>query len=678
MRRAIAFAIPVLSVGLLVLAAVLNDRAGRSVADPLVWLPLSLACATVGSVLWVRRAGGAIAGLLILNGIGIPLVTAAGSYADAAIARGLPGAAWAAWAFQVSLGFSISFFLILQLFPNGHPLTRRWRALVWLTIANAALTAVAPALGVTTEFTANFPSIVHPFQVLSPSLTHILDNAAGLGNAFVFVASAIAIVLRYQRSSGDERVQLTWVAAAGAVAAVGFVVGLILIPDGPAVIFALLTPLIPITAGVAILKYRLYDIDIVINKTVVYAALGAFITVVYIAIVVGLGRALGSEHSVVLSVAATTIVAVAFQPVRERVQRLANRLVYGRRADPYEVMAGFAERVAGTLSVDRVLPEMAEAAALGVGASQARVRVFLPGGDRDVVWPPGTNGQVGPPETIPVAYQGQPVGEIAVIKPPGEPITPGEQHLLDDLGRQAGLALHNVRLTDELAIRLHELAEQSAQLQISRQRLVTARDAQRRGLERDIREGPERRLIDIGQRVREATTLVERDAAAAEELLDRLGADANTTLEGLRDLARGIFPPLLADKGIVPALEAHIRKVGANATIEASGAFRDRRFDADTEACVYFCCLQAIQNVIRHAANAPCTVQLDLDDHGLVVSVRDEGPGFDADGTPPGMGRQIMRDRVDALDGRFDIDAAPGEGATVTIRLPLADAEVAS
>ena len=171
-------------------------------ADPLVWLPLSLACAMVGSVLWVRRAGGAIAGLLILNGIGIPLVSAVQSYADAAIARGLPAAAWAAWVFQVSLGFSISLFLILQLFPTGHPLSSRWRVLVVLTIANAALTAIAPALGVTPEFTANFPTVVHPLQVLSSDVVRVLDNLAGLGNVLVFVASAFALVLRYRRSSG--------------------------------------------------------------------------------------------------------------------------------------------------------------------------------------------------------------------------------------------------------------------------------------------------------------------------------------------------------------------------------------------------------------------------------------------------------------------------------------------
>ena len=294
MRRTVAIAIPVLSLGLLVIAAALSDRAGLPYTDPLVWIPLSLACAVVGAVLWMRRAGGAIAGLLILNGIGIPLVSAIQAYADAAIARDLPAAAWAAWVFQVSLGFSISLFLILQLFPTGHPLSSRWRVLVVLTIANAALAAIAPALGVTPEFTANFPTVVHPLQVLSSDVVRVLDNLAGIGNVLVFVASAIALVLRYRRSSGDERVQLRWVTAAGTVAAGGFALGIILMPSGPVAVFALLAPLIPISMGFAILKYRLYDIDVVINKAVVYAVLGAFITVVYVAIVVGLSRTLGS------------------------------------------------------------------------------------------------------------------------------------------------------------------------------------------------------------------------------------------------------------------------------------------------------------------------------------------------------------------------------------------------
>ena len=675
---------------------------GHKFALAAIGASLALPYSIVGAIVASRRPENAIGWLfLVASGLWALTVLAAG-YATFAVSHGTTNSELAiradwlqAWLYAPALFVAI--LPMFLLFPDGHPLTPRWRplvALAFVAIATGAfLEATMPAAyeanGAETAFiTAN------PYVVSMPQwLVSALNVIAGAGLVIVLVGGLVSLGLRFRRSRGDERAQLRWLLYAFACLFTASVslygVSTYLFHSDPysgpgilPIVSVVLTfgsiVFVPIAMGIAIVKYRLYDLDVVITKTVVYATLAAFITGVYVGIVVGLGHALRSEHSVVLSVAATAVVAVAFQPVRVRVQHVANRLVYGRRADPYEVMAGFAERVAGTLSVDRVLPEMAEAAALGVGASQARVRVFLPGGDRDEVWPPAADGHTGETTTIPVAYQGEPVGEIALRTPPGSSLTPGEVHLLDDLAGQAGLALHNVRLTDELAIRLQELAEQSDQLQISRQRLVTARDAQRRGLERDIREGPERRLIDIGHRVREAMTLVERDASAAEELLDKLGKGANTTLEGLRDLARGIFPPLLADQGIVPALEAHIRKVGANATVEASDGFRGRRFHADTEACVYFCCLQAIQNVIRHAGNAPCTAHLALDEGGLVFSVRDEGPGFDANGTPPGMGRQIMQDRVDALDGVLQIDAAPGKGATVSIRLPLLAAEVAT
>jgi signal transduction histidine kinase len=289
-----------------------------------------------------------------------------------------------------------------------------------------------------------------------------------------------------------------------------------------------------------------------------------------------------------------------------------------------------------------------------------------------VVWPEEaeiSDGRVS--RVIDVRYQGEPIGAIAVQKAAGEGLAPSEERLLDDLAAQAGLALHNVRLTEELEVRLRELAEQSAALRVSRERLVTARDAQRRGLERDIREGPQRQLTEIGHRIRDSDTVVEDDPAEAERIIDRLGERANATLEGLRDLARGIFPPLLADQGIVAALEAHVRKVGAHAKVEAVGAVATRRFDADVEACVYFCCLQAIQNVVRHAGNTPAVVGLDADGDEIRFSVSDEGSGFSASSTPRGMGLQIMQDRLDALDGELEVRSEPDRGTTITGRIPV-------
>jgi signal transduction histidine kinase len=424
---------------------------------------------------------------------------------------------------------------------------------------------------------------------------------------------------------------------------------------------------------------HLRGIDGVLSKAVVLGSLAAFITAIYVGIVVGIGALLGvgDQGEVELSILATTVVALAFQRVRARAQRFANRLVYGERAAPYEVMADFSRRVAGTLSVDQVLPGMAETAARGVGASAGRVRVFLAdGSERAVSWP-DLDPHADFTRRIGVTYQGEPIGEIAVAKPPSEPPTPAEERLLDDLARQAGLALHNVRLTEELGLSLEELSEQSEQLRLSRRRLVTARDAQRRGLERDIREGPQRQLREIGRQLAGATASLEADPGAADRLLDAVGGQANGTLEGLRDLARGIFPPLLADKGIVPALEAHIRKVAAAAWVEPDPGFADTRFDADTEAAVYFCCLQAVQNVLRHADNAPSSIRLRRDGETVEFTVSDQGPGFDPDLSPEGMGIQIMKDRVDALDGTLEVRSQPGHGTTVRGRVPARALDVA-
>jgi signal transduction histidine kinase len=207
---------------------------------------------------------------------------------------------------------------------------------------------------------------------------------------------------------------------------------------------------------------------------------------------------------------------------------------------------------------------------------------------------------------------------------------------------------------------VQELDRQASALRVSRERLVTARDAQRRGLQRDIEEGPERQLIDIGRRLATIT-----DPDGLDPLIDR----ANDTLEELRDLARGIFPPLLADAGIVPALEAHIRKVGAGTEIDAPPGFVQHRFDADVEACAYFCCLQAIQNISRHAGGAPSSVRFATEGDDLVFEVADAGPGFDVPTTPRGMGLQIIQDRVDALEGTLTVRSSP-DGTTVGVRIP--------
>jgi signal transduction histidine kinase len=312
--------------------------------------------------------------------------------------------------------------------------------------------------------------------------------------------------------------------------------------------------------------------------------------------------------------------------------------------------------------VDEVLPRLAEVAAHGVGATRSRVRVYVPGGqDRAVAWP--AEALAGPFErTVPVLHQGTPVGEIAISKPKREPITSAEATLLADLAAQAGPAFKNVRLDLELQARLEEL-------QASRQRIVTAQDAERRRLERDIHDGAQQQFVAIAVMMRVARELVSSDPAEAESLLSELSVHADVALSTLRDLARGIYPPALVDHGHVAAVEAHIAKACPEVQLAAQGLGVER-YAPEAEAGVYFCCLEALQNRAKHAPRAPGRVALGAADGWLTFAVSDEGPGFEPATARAGSGLQNMADRMAALGGVLEVRSAPGVGTTVAGRVP--------
>ncbi len=680
-----------LSVGLAVVAAVFLVLA-RTTPQPSgsfgfrgFAIVFALTFGTIGPLIAARHPGNPIGWIFCAMGIASGFQEAASQYAIYALLHNpgahLPLGEFAAWIPSwIWIPATSGAAFLLLLFPDGRLPSPRWRVVVVLEIAGTAVAASGAAL--LPGPLENFSVIANPYPAGSHGLMLGLSTAGQLVYGLGIIAAAASLVVRFRRSRGDERQQLKWLATAGAILAVTLFTSLVGTSGPGSAVKAASVPAwlsllvivgfgsVPVATGIAILKYRLYEIDVVINKAVVYGTLAGFITLLYVGIVVGAGSLLGrgGRHNTALAIAATAAVALAFQPARDRVQLFANRLVYGSRATPYEVMAGFAHRVAGTLSTDDLLPEMAEASARGVGATGSRIRLYLPaGGERAVTWPADAEWNGSDSHRTEVSYHGTPIGEILVEKPQ---LTPAEDKLLKDLASQAGLAMHNVRLTEELATRLEELAVQSAALQVSRQRLVAARDVQRRGLERDIREGPQRQLLDIGRRIGESGQLAESDPAAAEQILDQLGAQATSTLEDLRDLARGIFPPLLAEKGVVAAVDAHIRKVGANATIAAHPEFTNQRYDVDTEAALYFISLQALQNVSRHADGAAAIVRLNRESDTLLLQIADDGPGFDVDRTPAGMGIQIMQDRVDALDGSLAIERGVNGGTTVSCRIP--------
>ncbi len=644
-----------------------------------LFVTMILTFSTTGLILATRRPENALGWLLLA--VGTIFSISSGSYGRYSVLVGpLPfgrlALAMDQWTWVPAIGLMGTYTILL--FPDGHLPSPRWRWLGWLTFATLVLASVSILFSDTPIAVSPTVEVTNPFAIRSLHAVFSVLQITIVLLPICLVASAVALVMRFRRSHGVERQQMKWLAFAGSVIAglylVVMILGVFVVTETPTPawlsnlqVLALFSfALIPISIGFAVLRYRLWDIDVVISKTVVFGLLVTFITAVYVAVVVGLGSLLGNPRDRGLSIAATALVALLFGPVRERTRRVANRLVYGKRATPYDVVAGFAHRVSGSMSVDQVLPEMAEVAARGVGARSARVRVALPDGtERSQAWPYDTDGLFD--RSLDVAYQGDVIGAIDVAMPAGEPLRPDAERLLEDLAAQAGLALHNVRLTEELAIRARELAVQAEGLRASRERLVTARDAQRRGLERDIREGPQRQLGEI--RAELGTVVVDEPGTA--ERLDALTARANDTLEGLRDLARGIFPPLLADQGVVAALEAHIRKVGANAQVHATPAFTADRFDADVEACLYFCSLQAIQNVLRHAGNAACTVALDADAAAIRFALSDRGSGFDPATTLRGMGIDIMQDRIDALEGELVVTSAPGAGTTIEGTVPL-------
>jgi signal transduction histidine kinase len=503
--------------------------------------------------------------------------------------------------------------------------------------------------------TVDNPGSVNPLA--NPSLARTFQPLINLSVPFgllALIGSVSSVVARYRRGDGLQRHQLRWFLFALVLAVIPFMLNNNSVLAN--VLLVLFVPLLPISIAIAVLRYRLYDIDVVINRALVYGALAAFITAVYVAIVVGIGRLVGSGNrpNLALSIVATAVVAVAFQPVRERVQRFANRLVYGKRATPYQVMAGFADRMAGTLSADDVLPQMAEAAARGVGAQAARVTLILPGGaTRSTVWPPTASADQFE-RTLPVSYRDELVGEIAVRESPGQPITPGEGRLLADLAAQAGLVLHNVRLTAELQARLADISAQAAELRASRQRIVTAQETERRRLGVEIRAGVQRELEATSGQLDEVERLLGDDGAAAAARLDALTTETQRTLDGLRELARGIFPQLLADRGIVAALQAHARKAAVHASIESPAELAGTRFDPGVEAAVYFCCTEALR-----AADGPATVHL-MAAAGVLT--------FAIDGVAALDGRlEGLRDRVEALGGTLARSAA-GIAGSIPVR----------
>ena len=560
------------------------------------------------------------------------------------------------------------------LFPTGRLLTPRWRFVVWLTIAAVALSFVGSAFKAGPLDGA--VAVDNPLGIDSGVL-EILEALGSYCLLPALLASIASLILRFRRSSGAERQQIKWVASAAVLLPIAATGGLGLGGDAawPLILVALLIVAVAVT--VAMLRYRLYDIDIVINKAVVFALLAGFITAVYAGVVVGLGRLLPlGEGNLGLAIAATALVAVAFEPVRLRVQHWANRLVYGKRATPYETLAAMTGKIGDSADPGSALTEAAQLLADGTGAAQAVVWVahegmLVPrataGDSTDEPAPVALDGNE-PPEldgvlVQAVRHEGQLVGALSLAKRPGEGASSADRRLVEELAGQAALLLANTRLRSRLGERLEEL-------RTSRQRMLAAHDRARHALERDLHDGAQQELVALKVKLGLARTIATREGAPemAEHLADAAGI-ADQAVDTLRDVARGIYPPLLESEGLAAALSALANR--ADLAVDVLDR-TTRRYSREIEATAFFCVREALMNAVLHADAEHAHVELDGSDTALTVVVADDGNGFDPEQRSQGDGLTHMNDRADAAGGTLVVASQPGHGTTITLELPVA------
>ena len=702
-RRATAVAwlsITVLSLAAAVLTVLAwGDLKTQDAVSNLSGVPSAVLYATLGALI-VRRAGNIIGWILIGIGAGLAIMSLASAYAVLGITH--PGTLpapelvglLAEWTF-VPVLTGVGFLLLL--FPSGSLPSPGWRPFAGLGLLATALTMVGfvvhprmvalPAPGDTSLMFENPLGIRSLGPVLSTVLIGTVDGLAVLGTV-ILAAAFVSLAVRYRSGGREVRQQIKWIALAAAVLAVCQLVALLAVgatgdASNPVTVTAyVVVPVmalfgIPAIITLAILKYGLYQIDVIINRAVQYGLLSATLTGVYAGIVVGIGTLAGYAGGPVLTAAAALAIAVLFQPLRRRAQLVANRIVYGQRATPYQVLADFAEDMAGQLDFDTALDRMASILAGATGA--VRVEIWVRVGAQlrpQVIWPRGSALPAAVPlagdaelpvfelatRAVAVRHGDELLGALAIQKPRNEPATAAEDKLLAHLASQAGLVLRNVRLTAELRATIDDL-------RASRLRLVRAQDEERQRIERNLHDGAQQQLVALMVQL----SLLEDsagDSGEVRQVTGELRAGLRAAIDDLRALARGIYPPLLADQGLGPALRAQVGRAPLPVQVETDGI---GRYPRDAEAAVYFCILEALQNTTKYARASQATVALSCPGSHLEFTVTDDGTGFDTATASHGTGLQGMADRLAAAGGTLRISSARGNGTTISGRLPVSE-----
>ncbi len=553
----------------------------------------------------------------------------------------------------------ISLTLGLLLFPDGYPPSPRWKWVGWWSASSIAVGAAAAAISGNPWSSV----LIKSAEGTVPGVLGSLMTAGFLLAALSSVVSIVSLVVRYRRSSGTTRSQIRWIVLGGAF----LVIFIFFLPnfetEGPSTSGSELVGIAAMAVlmasyGIAITKYRLYDIDVVVSRTVTYGVLAAFITGVYSLIVVGIGSLIGSgnEPNLALSIAAVAIVAVAFEPLRNRVQHAANRLVFGKRASPYEVLARATSRLADSGSPEETLEQITRLVVEGTGASLAILWVKVgdhlqahsatPEEGLAGLGPfPIVNGQmpdIPGEEVVAVRHRDELLGALTITKPRGQSVTGADEKVLSDVAAGSGLLLRNIGLNVELA-------ERAAQLRVSRRRLVAAHDAERHRLERDLHDGAQQQVVALKVKLGIARTLAEREGAEkVVEIVTVLASTTQEAVDAMRAVAHGIYPPLLEAEGLEVALSAARRTFSIPVAIE----FNDMaRYGRSVEESLYFCVIEIVTQAVDGGATSVEVALLGASD-SVEFSIRHDGDPGDL---------VAVEDRLDAFEGRFSAERSGSE-----------------
>lgn len=672
-------------VALTTIAVILDTAftaAHRSLLSEATWAehgwplaPLAgVGCALMGAVI-VSRYPKHMLGRLLSAASLLSVTLAADAYSEWVLEGNGPGSSY--WAHVVSwasplLGWPAftALVMVFLISPTGHLSSPRWRWAVWTTLAGLGLRT----LGQLTMRPGDF-SPADQYDGLSVSTVLLtmgyLLIAAGL------IASAASLVLRLRNARDDERRQLLWIAASAVFLAVGVVV-ILAVPRtlGDEGTWLAGLPLrlaqlaVPLCVAVAVLRHRLLEIDLIVNRALLVALATGLAAIGYVSVVVVIGVAAGGGSGGFWpSLIATALVAMALQPLRRRMVRLADRLAFGASAAPYEALADFSRQLRDRPNPAALLPAVAEAAAHAVNAHGAVVSVNVEvGPDAVAVWPPlRQEGQATSRIAIPVVDHGVRLGTITVEVAPGHAMRPSDQRLLEDLADQAAMAFRNLQLTAALAAEVERLSAHNQQLDQSRSRLISASDAERSRVERAIARQVIPHLAPLPGQLRQVSQ-AEPDGPTALDTkrLESLLESMNSAVQSLREITRGVFPAQLARSGLPIALGSLLARPDLTApqrlTIEDSAA--GQRFDPRVEAAAYFCVAEATR-----AFDCPVAVVLSVHGDQLRLSVS----GIDRGG----LSESHMRDRMEATGGSVSTTRRDGQ-TFVEVRAPSARAPALS